>query len=154
MRAALLHLAAASLCAGADLILTNAKVVTADPAFSTKQAIAITGNRIEAVGTARDIAKLRTATTRVIDLAGATVVPGLIDSHVHAYSAGLSEFRAKLPPFDSFAAIQDYLHTASVKLPPDAWIVVPRTFPTRLKEMKIPTRDVHDAEVSEHNRLL
>ena len=76
----------------------------------------------------------------MVDLGGKTVLPGLIDAHVHALEAGLSEFRAPLPALDSIAAIQDYIRTAARSRPKGAWIVVPRTLPPRLKEMRFPTR--------------
>ena len=69
-------------------------------------------------------------------------LPGLVDSHVHALSAGLSEYRESLPPLDSFQAIVDYIHKRAKKTPKGQWIVVPRTFPTRLEEMRMPTKEV------------
>jgi predicted amidohydrolase YtcJ len=98
------------------------------------------------VGSNASVLKERGPRTKVIDLAGRTVLPGLIDSHVHALGAGLSEFREPLPPLDSFAAIQSYIRAQAAKTPKGAWIVVPRTFPTRLKEMRMPTREVLDVE--------
>jgi len=69
--------------APADLVLTNGKIVTIDAADSVAQAIAIAGGRISAVGTNEAI-KLRIGpSTQVIDLAGRTATPGLIDTHVH-----------------------------------------------------------------------
>src|SRR5271155_2807037 len=66
--------------AGASLILMNGKVVTEDSKFSIAQAVAIKGDVIEAVGTNREILALKDADTRVIDLRGKTVVPGLMDN--------------------------------------------------------------------------
>ncbi len=133
----------------ADLILHNAKVLTADAAFSKAEAIAITGNRIDAVGPNSAILKLRGPNTKVIDAQGRTVLPGLIDSHTHPLSAGVSEYRGKLPPLDSFAAIQSFIRTKMTTVPKGQWIIVPRTFPTRLKEMSMPTRQVLDV-ATEH----
>src|SRR5262249_27686565 len=79
--------------ANADLILHNGKIVTVDAAFSVSHAVAIAGGKISAVGSDAKVLKERGPSTRVIDLAGHTVLPGLVDSHVHALSAGLSEFR-------------------------------------------------------------
>jgi predicted amidohydrolase YtcJ len=67
----------------ADVVLLNGKIVTVDERFSIAQALAIRGQRIVAVGTSADIEKLKGASTRVIDLAGRTVIPGLIDNHSH-----------------------------------------------------------------------
>src|SRR5262245_26465537 len=69
--------------AAADLVLNNGKVVTIDANDSVAQAVAIAGGRIVAVGS-NDLIKLRNGpSTQVIDLAGRTATPGLIDTHVH-----------------------------------------------------------------------
>jgi predicted amidohydrolase YtcJ len=143
-------LSAALLPADADLILYNGKIVTVDPNFSIRQAVAIKNGRIAAVGANQAILKAeRGPSTRVIDLGGRTVLPGLIDSHLHPLEAGLSEFREPLPTLDSFAAIQDYICAQARKTPKGQWIIVPRTFPTRLKELRMPTREVLDV-ATEH----
>src|SRR5262245_54027323 len=72
----------------ADIILSNGKVVTVDGAFSIASAVAIRGERIVAVGSDRDVAAFVSAGTRRIDLAGRTVIPGLIDNHMHLLRAG------------------------------------------------------------------
>src|SRR5437870_5576236 len=123
--------------ADADLILHNGKIVTVDPEFSIRQAVAIKDGKIAAIGTNQTILAERGAKTRAIDLHGRTVLPGLFDSHVHPLGAGLSEFRAPLPPLNSFAAVQSYIRQQAHKLPKGAWIVIPRTFPTRLEELKM-----------------
>jgi len=140
-----LLLTSAVWAADADLILYHGKIVTVDAGFTVREAIAVRGERIIAVGSANDVlAAERGARTRVIDLQGRTVLPGLIDSHLHALGAGLSEFRGKLPAFDSFEAIQAYIRREAVRVPKGQWIVVPRTFPTRLRELAMPTRSVLD----------
>jgi predicted amidohydrolase YtcJ len=136
-----LTLCLAAGAADADLILHNGKVVTVDATFRVVEAIAVKDGRITAVGGSADVLKReRTPRTRVIDLGNKGVLPGLIDAHVHALEAGLSEFRAPLPALDSIAAVQDYIRTAARSRPKGAWIVVPRTLPPRLKEMRFPTK--------------
>ncbi|MBX9773518.1 MAG: amidohydrolase family protein [Xanthobacteraceae bacterium] len=66
-----------------DLILHNGKIVTVDSGFSIASAVAIRGDRIVAVGTDEDVRKLAGPATRQSDLAGRTVIPGLIDNHLH-----------------------------------------------------------------------
>ena len=126
--------------ADADLILHNGRIVTVDGAFSVRQAVAVKAGRITAVGSDVDVLKERGAATRVIDLKGKTVLPGLIDSHVHITGSALSEAKAKLPVFDSIQTIQAYIREKAKTTPAGAWIVVPRTLPPRLKEMRMPTK--------------
>lgn len=134
--------------ADADLILHNAKVVTVDQRFRVHQAVAIKDTKIVAVGASAAILKQeRGSKTAVIDLAGKTVLPGLVDAHVHALGAALSEFKNPLPPLDSFASVNTYIAQQAAKTAKGEWIVVPRTFPTRLKELRMPTRESLDVEL-------
>jgi predicted amidohydrolase YtcJ len=127
--------------ADADLILHHGKVVTVDPEFRIAEAVAVKGGRITAVGgSAAILAAERTSRTTVVDLGGKMVLPGLIDAHVHALEAGLSEFRATIPNLNSISAIQDYIRAAARSRPKGEWIVVPRTLPPRLREMRFPTK--------------
>ena len=127
--------------ADADLILHNGKILTVDPKFSIAQAVAVKDGRITAVGASNAVlTKERGASTRLVDLGGKTVLPGLIDAHVHALGAALSEFRKPLPPLDSIEDIQNYIREKAKVTPKGEWIVVPRTLPPRLKEMRMPTR--------------
>jgi len=125
---------------GVSLILHNGKVVTLDAASSIQQAIAVDNGRIAAVGSNEAILALRTPATRVIDLGGRMVLPGLIDPHVHALGGALSEYREKLPPLDSIASIQKWIVEKAKTTPKGEWIVIPRTLPPRLREMRMPTR--------------
>lgn len=133
--------------ADADLILRSGKVVTVDRNFSIQQAVAIKSGKILAVGSDASVLKAeRGPDTKVVDLQGKTVLPGLVDSHVHAVDAGLSEFRGPLPPLNSFAAVRAYITKQAAETPKGQWIVVPRTFPTRLAELRMPTRELLDFE--------
>jgi predicted amidohydrolase YtcJ len=81
--AVLFCLAGGAAAQDADIVLANGKIVTVDDRFSIAQAMAIRGQRIVAVGTNADVEKLKGPQTRTIDLAGRTVIPGLIDNHAH-----------------------------------------------------------------------
>ena len=77
-------LAAANAEAGqVDLILVGARVLTSDSTRPTAEAVALEGERIRAVGSNEDIRRLGGPKTPVVDLRGRTVIPGLIDAHVH-----------------------------------------------------------------------
>ncbi len=64
-------------------------------------------------------------------------------------SAGLSEYRGEIPSLASYADVRSYIQAKARTTPKGRWIVVPRTFPTRLSEMRMPTRDVLDVD-SDH----
>jgi predicted amidohydrolase YtcJ len=70
----------------ADIIITHARVLTMDDSIPHAQALAIAGNRIIAVGTAADVAELKSPATRIIDARGCSVLPGFIESHMHLFS--------------------------------------------------------------------
>jgi predicted amidohydrolase YtcJ len=69
----------------ADIIITNARIITMDKANPFAEAIAISGNRILKVGAASDVMSLRNSRTRVHDNRGDTVIPGIIEGHVHLF---------------------------------------------------------------------
>jgi predicted amidohydrolase YtcJ len=87
-RVTLLVLFTTAALAAPDAIYIHGKIVTVDPRFTIAEAIAVTGGKFEAVGKNTDIQKLAGAATRVIDLHGRTVVPGLEDSHLHNAGGG------------------------------------------------------------------
>jgi predicted amidohydrolase YtcJ len=74
----------------ADLILHNGKIAIVDPRGTMVTAVAIDGARVEATGSDADMLKLRNSNTRVVDLKGRTVIPGLNDSHTHVIRGGLN----------------------------------------------------------------
>src|SRR5262245_42102662 len=80
----------------ADTVYVNGKVITADKAFSIAQAVAVKGGKFVAVGTSDDMRRFVSPTTRVVDLKGRTVIPGLMDSHTHMLGAGAAETRAPM----------------------------------------------------------
>ena len=73
---------------GPDLVLYNGKIVTVDERFSIAQAVAIKDGRFVAVGNDRTIRDLAGTATRLIDLRGRTVLPGLMDGHLHNAGGG------------------------------------------------------------------
>jgi predicted amidohydrolase YtcJ len=107
----------------ADTVLVNGKVVTVDDRFSIAQALAIRGNRIVKVGTSAEIEALKGPSTRTIDLAGRTVIPGLIDNHAHwVRAAEHDELR-----FDGVTSRQQALKMLAErvsKTPAGGWVVV------------------------------
>ena len=82
--------------AEADVVLRNGKIYTADKARSIRQAVAFKGNTIVAVGDDKDMAPLIASGTKVIDLGGKLVLPGLIDTHIHPIMGALNGAKCSL----------------------------------------------------------
>lgn len=74
----------------ADLVLINASVWTGNPRQARAEAVAMRGDNIYKVGTTREIRRLAGAGTAVVDLEGALVLPGFIDSHTHFLAGGFA----------------------------------------------------------------
>src|SRR5882757_9683748 len=72
----------------ADLILRNANVITVDDARPRAEALAIRAGRLVAVGSDSDTSGFAGPQTKVVDMQGKTIIPGLIDNHTHALIAG------------------------------------------------------------------
>src|ERR1700674_4592540 len=126
----------------ADTILVNGKILTVDSQFSTQEAIAIHEGKIQAVGKTADIRKLAGAKSRVIDLQGRTVIPGLIDSHMHAIRAALS-FSTEVNWIGaaSLAEAVGRIHEASQTMKPGAWLIVAGGWNVQqFKEKRRPTQ--------------
>jgi hypothetical protein len=128
----------------ADLVVYNAKVVTVDPAFRIAEALAVTGDRIAAVGSNSEVLALAGPQTRRVDLGGKTVLPGLIDSHTHPVGAAMYEFDHPVPEMETIADVLAYVKSRADALPPGEWISVSQVFITRLKEQRYPTREELD----------
>jgi predicted amidohydrolase YtcJ len=142
MRFAAFVLAAAAWAQSADTVLVNAKILTVDPKFSVREALAIREGKIAAVGTSAEMRKLAGRETRVIDLQGRTVIPGLIDSHLHAIRAALS-FSTEVNWIgtrslgEALGRITEAAHT----MKPGAWLIVAGGWAaSQFKEKRAPTQ--------------
>ena len=125
LAAALMAPVAAQAAADADVILHNGKVVAVDDRFTIAQAVAVKGERIIAVGSNTDIRKLAGNGTRVIDLKGRTVIPGLIDNHAHFMRA--AEYWHQEVRLDGVTSRQQALAVIARKAAdskPGEWVLV------------------------------
>jgi predicted amidohydrolase YtcJ len=134
----------------ADVILHNGKIVTVDQQFRIADSMAIRGDRIVAAGSRTEIARLGGPGTRQIDLQGKTVLPGLIDSHVHAAESALYEFDHPVPDMETIADVLRYIRSRAAIAKPGDWIVLTQVFITRLRDQRFPTRTELDA-AAPHN---
>jgi predicted amidohydrolase YtcJ len=135
-------LAPPSQAQNADTVLLDGKIVTLDAAMPVAEALAVRDGRIIAVGRSSDIRALAGPVTRVIDLQGRTVIPGLIDSHMHAIRAAL--FYATEVNWIGTTSIPEAMErikTAAQKAKPEQWIIVAGGWTTeQFKEKRRPTQ--------------
>lgn len=137
-----------------DYVLRHGRIVTVDSAFRVQQAIAVKQNRIVAVGTDAQIDRLIGKQTRVIDLAGKTVIPGLVDSHLHATFGAANEFAVSLSGVNSIADIQARIAQRVAQVGRDEWISASGDWhESQIKEGRLPTRYEIDA-VAPNNPVL
>ena len=123
----------------ADAVYFNGKIVTVDSAFTITQAIAIKGEHILALGADREVLKYSGPQTKKVDLEGHTVVPGLIEAHAHPETASLSELEEPLPNPRTVGELLDWIRSEAAGKPAGAWIIHPKLFATRLRELRPPS---------------
>jgi predicted amidohydrolase YtcJ len=134
----------------ADLVLRDARILTVDDRFSTATALAIRDGRFIAVGSNEDVRVHIGAGTRVLDGRGRTVVPGFIDTHVHALGVAEAEATQPFKSLRSIGELQAWIRAEVGRQPRDRWIWTPRVYPTRLIEHRFPTREELDVAAPQH----
>jgi predicted amidohydrolase YtcJ len=124
----------------ADLIFINGNVYTANDRQAHAEAVAVRGDRIVFVGSGAAVKAYRGAKTRVVDLHGATVLPGMTDAHHHLEGVGFREMTLNL---EGITNLQDFLAKVKTKVDqtkPGEWVTgrgwietfwQPPVFPTR-----------------------
>src|ERR1043166_6266644 len=130
----------------ADLILLNGNIYTVNEHQPKAEAIAVKKDQIVFVGTNDEAKKLGGPQTRIVDLGGKTVVPGLTDSHCHIFGIGEREMHLNLEGTNTRADFLRKVKERVTQTEPGKWIVgrgwietfwKPPTFPTRAELDKI-----------------
>jgi len=131
-----------------DLILHNGRFATMDEARPLAEAVAVSGGRFAAVGTADEIMRLRQPTTRIVDLHGRTVVPGLVDTHIHVIRGGLNHnLELRWDGVPSLADAMRMLKVQAARTPAPQWVRVVGGFcELQFAEKRLPTlRELNEA---------
>ena len=132
----------------ADTILVNGNVITVDDAQPRARAVAIADGRILAVGTDAEVRAHETAATRVIDLGGRTVVPGLADNHFHSAGGGAG---VDLSGARTLAEVLSAIAAAVREAAPGAVVVTNSDWhEAQLAEQRLPLRRDLDAVAPDH----
>ena len=127
----------------AETILTNGKIISADDKENIYQAMAIRDGKIIALGKTSDMTTWQGAQTKVLDLKGKAVIPGLIDSHMHAIRAALS-YSKEVHWFgvNSIEAALAKLKQAAAQAKPGEWLIVAGGWTEeQFKEGRRPTQE-------------
>jgi predicted amidohydrolase YtcJ len=124
-----------------ELILHSGHIATLDPSNPTANAVAITAGRFSNVGVANEVVPLAGQHTRVIDLKGRQVLPGLIDNHIHIIRGGLN-FNMELR-WDGIRSLSDamsMLKRQAAITPAPQWVRVVGGFSEhQFTEKRLPT---------------
>jgi predicted amidohydrolase YtcJ len=134
----------------APVALINGHIVTVDGDFSIAEAMLVEGERIVKVGTNAEITGGLSSDATRIDLKGATVMPGLIDSHVHSTGASVFEYDHVIPEMETIADVLTYIRGRTALVPEGTWINLSQVFITRLREQRFPTRAELDEAAPKH----
>ncbi len=124
----------------ADLALINGNVITMSSFQPSAEAVAVKNDRIVKVGTNEEINSCIGTDTKVIDLQGKTVVPGLIDSHIHVADFGKFLTWIDLKSVNSIEELQRRLRERAQKIPEGRWIIGSGWDQTRFAEKRYPNR--------------
>ncbi len=142
----------------ADVVLHGGKIITVNASFAIAEAVAITGNRIVYVGADAGALAMADAGTRVIDLKGRAVMPGLIDGHAHMDREGLKQVFPSLANARSITELKATIAELAQRTPKGEWIVTmplgdpPYYFdvPECYAEKRLPTRQDLDEAAPDH----
>jgi predicted amidohydrolase YtcJ len=127
--------------APADLVLTNGRIYTVDNARPIASALAVRGGRVLFVGSDAEARVLASPSTRLIDLHGATVVPGIVDAHGHLLGLGFMLQSANVAGSSSYQEVIDRVRARARDVKPGAWILGRGWDQTRWATKEFPTHE-------------
>ena len=134
----------------ADLLVTNARIYTVDSVRPTAAAMAVRAGRVVWVGDSAGAAAYRGAGTRVVDLAGRTVIPGMIDAHAHLFNLGESLRSVDLVGTRSYEEVVRRVAERARTLPAGAWVTGRGWDQNDWPTQQFPTQEALSRAVPDH----
>jgi predicted amidohydrolase YtcJ len=133
-------------------VLTGAHLRANDASSTPARvtAIAVRGGSVVAVGSDADVLKVKGASTKVVDLQSAFVMPGINDAHTHIAGAGQQKLAVDLNHIPSLAAMQEKVKAATANAKPGAWVQGGGWDHTLWADKTLPTKEDMDAVTAGH----
>ncbi|MEO7964497.1 MAG: amidohydrolase family protein, partial [Gemmatimonadaceae bacterium] len=138
----------------ADLIITNARIYTVDPNRPVVEAMAVRGGRVIITGPARSVMSLKGASTNVVDAGGKTVIPGMIDAHVHLEGLGQAVRTADLRGTSSYDEVIARTVAWAKSVPAGAWVFGRAWDQNDWADTRFPTHDKLSAAIADRPTVL
>ncbi len=138
-----------------DLTLFNGKIVTVNKKFSVEEALAIKNGKIIFVGTNAALRNHGLPGQQEIDLRGLTVIPGIIDTHIHMMAIGLEKQKVSLADAQMISDVLEIVENECKRVRPGRWVVTSQVgfAPGQLREKRLPDRRELD-KVSPNNPVM
>lgn len=137
-----------------DLILHHGKITTFVSELAECSAVACQGGRVLAIGDDAEILALAGPQTRVVDLGGRRVVPGINDAHNHLLQVGIKFSRLEVESCTSIAAMVEMVRERAKTTPAGQWIIGEGWNESLFAEGRLPTRHDLDAATTRHPVML
>ncbi|HQX85935.1 MAG TPA: amidohydrolase family protein, partial [Aestuariivirga sp.] len=133
----------------ADLIITNARILTMNKQALRAESLAIAGNRILAVGSNADVKALKGSHTRVIDAQMNTVMPGIVESHIHLFGGAVELDSLMINNIKGLPAVSAAIREYAKANPKDRIIIVNGAAPVSLGDTTAITRQLLDTIIAD-----
>ena len=133
--------AAAQTARSADLIVINARIYTVDDSRPVVSAMAVRDGRVAFSGSVREAMSLKGATTRVVDLKGRTIIPGMVDAHAHLLGLGQSLASVNLVGTKSYDDVIARVTARAKGVPAGTWIIGRGWDQNQWGDTRFPTHD-------------
>ncbi|HEY2067873.1 MAG TPA: amidohydrolase family protein [Gemmatimonadaceae bacterium] len=134
----------------ADLVVINARIYTVDDTRPVVAAMAVRDGKVLFTGSEREAMALRGASTRVVDLGGRTVIPGMVDAHAHLLGLGQSLRTVNLVGTRSYGEVVARVRDAAKGQPDGRWIIGRGWDQNQWGDTRFPSHDALSSAVPSH----